>query len=129
MPLLNGGWQHNYSTKTMQAGNANEQSMYSQFSMGVTKKASNKLAPWVRHYHGASRQCPHHFLSTSRLVNTSDFEVHICITFWTSQNGSECNIGVCDIHQCVCCIHRYCTLTHFWRSKTQCINVLQNLMC
>jgi hypothetical protein len=30
---LSGGWQHNYSTKTRQAGHANEQPMYSLISM------------------------------------------------------------------------------------------------
>jgi hypothetical protein len=33
MPQLSGGWQHNCSTKTRQAGCANEQSMYSLMSM------------------------------------------------------------------------------------------------
>jgi hypothetical protein len=32
-PQLSGGCQHNSSTKTTQAGHANEQSMYSQLSM------------------------------------------------------------------------------------------------
>ncbi len=32
-PQLTSGWQHNYSTKTRQAGRANEQSMYSLMSM------------------------------------------------------------------------------------------------
>jgi hypothetical protein len=32
-PQLCSGWQHNYSTKTRQAGWANEQSMYSLMSM------------------------------------------------------------------------------------------------
>jgi hypothetical protein len=32
-PQLCSGWQHNYSTKTRQAGRANEQSMYSLMSM------------------------------------------------------------------------------------------------
>ncbi len=36
VPQLGGGRQHNYSTKTSQAGHANEQSMYSLMSMGVT---------------------------------------------------------------------------------------------
>jgi hypothetical protein len=35
-PQLSGGWQHNYSTKTSQAGCANEQSMYYLMSMEVT---------------------------------------------------------------------------------------------
>jgi len=37
-PQLGGGWRHNYSTKTRQAGQgqANEQSMYSLMSMVVT---------------------------------------------------------------------------------------------
>jgi hypothetical protein len=34
VPQLSNGWQHNYSTKTRQAGRANEQSMYSPMSMG-----------------------------------------------------------------------------------------------
>jgi hypothetical protein len=34
-PQLSGGWRHNYSTKTRQAGCANEQSMYSLISMGA----------------------------------------------------------------------------------------------
>ncbi len=29
VPQLSGGWQHNYSTQTREAGCANEQSMYS----------------------------------------------------------------------------------------------------
>jgi hypothetical protein len=33
VPQLSGGWQHNYSTKTRQAGCANEQSMYSLLSL------------------------------------------------------------------------------------------------
>jgi hypothetical protein len=32
-PQLSGGWQHNYATKTRQAGFANEQSIYSLMSM------------------------------------------------------------------------------------------------
>ncbi len=32
-PKLGGGWRHNYSIKTRQAGQANEQSMYSLMSM------------------------------------------------------------------------------------------------
>ncbi len=32
-PQLSSGWQHNYSTKTRQAGHADEQSMYSLMSM------------------------------------------------------------------------------------------------
>jgi hypothetical protein len=35
-PQLSRGWQHNYSTKTRQAGQANEQSMYSLMSMATT---------------------------------------------------------------------------------------------
>jgi hypothetical protein len=35
-PKLSSGWQHNYSTKTRQAGRANEQSMYSLMSMSYT---------------------------------------------------------------------------------------------
>jgi hypothetical protein len=34
-PQLSSGWRHNYSTKTRQAGWANEQSMYSIMSMGI----------------------------------------------------------------------------------------------
>ncbi len=34
-PQLGGGRRHNYSTKTRQAGHANEQSMYSLTSMGA----------------------------------------------------------------------------------------------
>jgi hypothetical protein len=33
VPQLGGGWRHNYSTKTRQAGHVNEQSMYSLMSM------------------------------------------------------------------------------------------------
>jgi len=33
VPQLSNGWQHNNSTKTRQAGRANEQSMYSLMSM------------------------------------------------------------------------------------------------
>jgi hypothetical protein len=33
VPQLSSGWQHSYSTKTRQAGRANEQSMYSLMSM------------------------------------------------------------------------------------------------
>ncbi len=36
VPQLSGGWQHNYSTKTRQAGHANEQSLYSLMSMVKT---------------------------------------------------------------------------------------------
>ncbi len=32
-PQLSSGWQHNYSTKTRQVGQANEQPMYSLMSM------------------------------------------------------------------------------------------------
>ncbi len=35
-PQLDGGWRHNYSTKTRQAGRANEQSMCSLMSMFQT---------------------------------------------------------------------------------------------
>jgi hypothetical protein len=34
-PQLSSGWRHNYSNKTRQEGHANEQSMYSLFSMAV----------------------------------------------------------------------------------------------
>jgi hypothetical protein len=37
VPQLSGGWQHNYSTKTRQAGHANEQPMYSLISMRVAQ--------------------------------------------------------------------------------------------
>jgi len=37
-PQLGGGQRHNYSTKTRQAGRANEQSMYSLMSMGQCYK-------------------------------------------------------------------------------------------
>jgi hypothetical protein len=43
-PQLSSGWQHNYSTKTRQAGRANEQSMYSLMSMFA--------AHWPLVYHG-----------------------------------------------------------------------------
>jgi len=33
VPQLSSGWQHNYSTKTRPAGQANEQPMYSLMSM------------------------------------------------------------------------------------------------
>ncbi len=33
VPNLRGGWQHNYSAKTKQAGCADEQSIYSRLSM------------------------------------------------------------------------------------------------
>ncbi len=36
VPQVSGGWQHNYSTKTRQAGYANEQSIYSKLSMTKT---------------------------------------------------------------------------------------------
>jgi hypothetical protein len=36
-PHLSGGWQHNYSTKTRQAGRANEQPIYSLMSMLMTQ--------------------------------------------------------------------------------------------
>ena len=45
MPQLGGGRRHNYSTKTRQAGCANEQSMYSLMSMvtayfyGISKRS------------------------------------------------------------------------------------------
>jgi hypothetical protein len=35
VPQQNCGWQHNYSTKTRQAGRVNEQSMYSLISMAA----------------------------------------------------------------------------------------------
>jgi len=38
VPQLCRGWQHNYSTKTRQAGHANEQSMYALMSMLRTKQ-------------------------------------------------------------------------------------------
>jgi hypothetical protein len=38
VPQLGGSWQHNYSTKTRQAGQANEHSMYSLMSMHKRKK-------------------------------------------------------------------------------------------
>jgi hypothetical protein len=59
VPQLSGGWQRNYSTKTRQAGHANEQSMYSLMSMlliysldicGLTKGAwtSKSMLPGSR---------------------------------------------------------------------------------
>jgi len=42
-PQLSSGWQHNYSTKTRQAGHANEQSMYSLMSMSATMMDKLKL--------------------------------------------------------------------------------------
>jgi hypothetical protein len=42
-PQLSGGWQHNYSTKTMKAGCANGQSMYSLMSMDLTKALGDCL--------------------------------------------------------------------------------------
>jgi hypothetical protein len=36
------GWRHNYSTKTRQAGRANEQSMYSLMSMVVIQLIPNQ---------------------------------------------------------------------------------------
>jgi hypothetical protein len=39
-PQLGGSRQHNYSTKTRQAGCANEQSMYSLMSMGHTNRGA-----------------------------------------------------------------------------------------
>ncbi len=41
VPQLSRGWQHNYSTKTKQAGRANEQSMHSLMSMGWTHNPNN----------------------------------------------------------------------------------------
>ncbi len=35
-PQLSGGYQHNYPTKTVQAGHANEQSIYSLMSIART---------------------------------------------------------------------------------------------
>jgi hypothetical protein len=37
VPQLSGGWQHNYSTKTRQAGHTNEQLMYYLISMRVAQ--------------------------------------------------------------------------------------------
>ncbi len=37
VPQLSSGWRHNYSTKTRQAGRANEQSMY---SLGLSTTAA-----------------------------------------------------------------------------------------
>jgi hypothetical protein len=44
VPQLSSGWQHNYSTKTRQAGQVNEQSMYSLMSMdlGFPLRFANK---------------------------------------------------------------------------------------
>jgi hypothetical protein len=39
VPQLSSGWQHNYSTKTWLAGQANEQSMYSLMSRFLPKEA------------------------------------------------------------------------------------------
>jgi hypothetical protein len=41
VPQLSGGWQHNYSTKTRQPGQANDQSMYSLMSMVHTYNIPN----------------------------------------------------------------------------------------
>jgi hypothetical protein len=41
VPQLSGGWQHNYSTKTREAGCANEQSMYSVMSIIFVNKNKN----------------------------------------------------------------------------------------
>ncbi len=43
-PPLSGGWQHNYSTKTRQAGYANELSIYSLMSM----VKGEEVASWVQ---------------------------------------------------------------------------------
>ena len=40
-PQLSNGWWHNYSTKTMQVGQANEQSKYSLISMELTYLSTN----------------------------------------------------------------------------------------
>ncbi len=55
-PQLSSGWQHNYSTKTRQAGWANKQSMYSLMSVentlsympvaSVTKKKLENRDTW-----------------------------------------------------------------------------------
>jgi hypothetical protein len=37
------GWRHNYSTKTRQAGWANEQSMYSLMSMGMEQCQGDQI--------------------------------------------------------------------------------------
>ncbi len=37
VPPLNGGWQHNYSIKTREAGHANEQCINSLMFIGVTQ--------------------------------------------------------------------------------------------
>ncbi len=44
---LRSGWWHNYSTKTRQAGRANEQSMYSLMSMGSTVTENSAHQPKV----------------------------------------------------------------------------------
>ena len=46
-PQLSSGWQHNYSTKTWQAGWANEQSMYSLMSMHYGYGPMGSLSHWV----------------------------------------------------------------------------------
>ncbi len=48
-PRLSGDWQHNYSTKTRQAGYANEQSMYYSVMSMVEGKG---VASWVQHETG-----------------------------------------------------------------------------
>jgi len=44
VPQLSSDWQHNYSTKTRQAGHGNRQSMYSLISMGVIQSSQGKQA-------------------------------------------------------------------------------------
>jgi hypothetical protein len=48
-PQLSRGWRHNYSTKTRQAGPANEQSMYSLMSM---MPSHSELFYLFRHFYG-----------------------------------------------------------------------------
>jgi hypothetical protein len=43
VPWLSIGWRHNYSTKTRQAGQASEQSLYSLMSMYLTQLAQFTL--------------------------------------------------------------------------------------
>jgi hypothetical protein len=47
VPQLSSGWQHNYSTKTRQAGRAYEQSMYSLMSMNYNKLEHLNLANFL----------------------------------------------------------------------------------
>jgi len=47
VPQLCSGWRHNYSTKTRQAGRANEQSMYSLMSMQQTLAAEITMSSTV----------------------------------------------------------------------------------